>query len=67
MRTRLLLLLFDLTGSVKSTRSVANFLFSVEDVLRYLVFCKVFKPKMSKDASEFVVQEYKVILLICKY
>jgi len=35
--------------------------YSVEDVLRYLVFCKVFKPKMSKDAAEFVVQEYKAM------
>ena len=50
----------DHTGKLQSTRNVLMLLLSVEDVLKYLMFCKVFKPKMSKDATEYVVNEYKV-------
>ena len=32
---------------------------SLEDVLKYLLFTKLFKPKMSDEASEFVIQEYR--------
>ena len=30
-----------------------------KDVLKYLLFCKLFKPKMTEEATEYVIQEYK--------
>ena len=33
--------------------------YSIEDVLKYLLFCKLFKPKMSEDSAEYVIQEYR--------
>jgi DNA replication licensing factor MCM6 len=32
--------------------------YPLEDVLKYLLFIKLFKPKMSEEASEFVISEY---------
>jgi len=44
--------------SVHSVETVVR-PYALEDVLKYLLFSKLFKPKMSEDASEFVIQEYK--------
>ncbi|MBN3321008.1 MCM6M factor, partial [Atractosteus spatula] len=33
--------------------------YSTEDVQRYIMFARQFQPKMTKDAEEFVVEQYK--------
>lgn len=33
--------------------------YSVEDVTRYLMFARQFKPKISPDAQEYMIEEYK--------
>ena len=32
--------------------------YPIEDVLKYLMFCKLIKPKMTQEAEELIVQQY---------
>ena len=32
--------------------------YPIEDVLKYLLFCKLIKPKMTPEAEELIVQQY---------
>ncbi|WAR04641.1 MC6ZB-like protein [Mya arenaria] len=34
-------------------------MYSVEDITRYLMFAKQFKPRISKESQEYMVEEYK--------
>ena len=52
--------------SVGSGESAVTRPYELEDVLKYLLFCKLFKPKMSEDATEFVVQGTGYSRTICK-
>lgn len=33
--------------------------YSVEDITRYIMFARQFKPKINKDAQEYMIEEYK--------
>lgn len=33
--------------------------YSVDDISRYIMFARQFKPKISKDAQEYMIEEYK--------
>ena len=33
--------------------------YQVEEIQRYITFARQFKPKISRDAQEFIVEEYK--------
>ncbi|XP_069120581.1 zygotic DNA replication licensing factor mcm6-like [Argopecten irradians] len=34
-------------------------IYSVEDITRYLMFARQFKPKINKEAQEYMIEEYK--------